>query len=78
MEICMSVKWTAGDGSMYHAKSVFVLRVHFSKSSSDKLISSRPQLHPIVCCEMIGSGNTAASFPTTPVTRAFAQGIGEA
>lgn len=67
MEICLSLKWTAGEVSVYHAKSVFVLRVHFSKSSSGKLISSRPQLHPIVCCVMIGSGNTAAYFSATSI-----------
>lgn len=77
MDVCLSVKWTAGEVGVDRAKSVFVFSVRFSKSSSDKLISSRPELHPIVCFAMIGSGNTAAHFSTTSILMSQLKGLQE-
>lgn len=79
MEFSLSVRWTAEEVSAYCAQSAFVFSPLFKKNkgSPDKLILSRPQLHPVVCYVMIGSGNTVASLSATSVLLCELRGLGK-
>ena len=79
MEFSLSVKWTAGEVSVYRTQSALAFSPLKKKKrgSPDKVILSHPQLHPVVCCAMIGSGNTAASLSATSVLLCELGGLGK-